>query len=169
MQLLQKLKDVPSEWPEYYEQNFQSPQILWDDTCRVELCQILSSQAEELMGSRMAVAPDPHVWGQIAFQGVNFTLHKDHLCVGDVFVSLYLRNPEFPLSNPTAFIEALMQYFMKHFELKLVCFLCALSSLSYSVFLYGVTTLSFLAAIRASSLFDCLCYVSGLSSFLFHH
>ncbi len=91
-----------------FDEDSENPELLWDASTRIELRKSLSEFMKKIFDS------DNHriVAHQTFDLPQNFKLSysriKNELCIGDVFVEIYLRDPSYDLRDSSVFLEALL-------------------------------------------------------------
>ena len=90
-----------------FDADSSTPNLIWDNSTRLELRQalldfmnnIFDINDERIQNGRSHCVPPTY---KLIYSNVG-----DELCIGNVFVKLYIQDPSFQLSDPSVFVEAL--------------------------------------------------------------
>jgi hypothetical protein len=102
-----------------FDGDHETPELIWDVTCRHELRVALAEMARGLAGLRTRLGPttagggDGVRWALPATFRVRYSVAEGELRVGGVYVRVFLKEPTFPLRDPKGFLEACLFRFMQ--------------------------------------------------------
>jgi len=101
----------------------ETPELIWNATCRHELRAALSELCTGLNGLRGRAAAsgspggaDGCGWTLPAGFRVRYSTCEGELRCGGVYVRVFLKEPTFPLRDPKVFLEALLRRFVSEAE-----------------------------------------------------
>jgi DnaJ family protein C protein 13 len=101
-----------------FDGDHETPELIWNATCRHELRAALGELCAGLSGLRKRAAAggaaggaDGCGWTLPASFRVRFSTCEGELRCGGVYVRLFLKEPTFPLRDPKGFLEALLRRF----------------------------------------------------------
>ena len=100
-----------------FDKDSETPELLWDTSTRTELRQSLTGLMDKIFDSDNHRIATEHRFSLPAGYKLIYSLAKHELCIGDVFVELYLKNPSFELRDPSVFLEALLFRWSQEMEL----------------------------------------------------
>jgi hypothetical protein len=106
-----------------FDAEHETPELIWNATCRHELRSALGDMVTGLNGLRArakaASAPggaEGCGWTLPATFRVRFSTCEGELRCGGVYVRIFLKEPTFPLRDPKGFLEALLRRFVSESE-----------------------------------------------------
>ncbi|KAH9580066.1 DnaJ domain [Trypanosoma melophagium] len=107
--IVQKMRLIPhgeDEILKLINSNHSTPYMLWDNSCRHELQEMLTINSEKCRDSGMFSEGSP------SFTDNHFvySAHKGELIVGSIFVRLYNEQPNFSIEDPAAFCAAMIKF-----------------------------------------------------------
>ncbi|RNF26400.1 dnaJ-like protein subfamily C member 13 isoform X2 [Trypanosoma conorhini] len=89
--------------------NHKTPYLLWDNTTREELMEVLKANSEKCREAGMFSEDLP----SLSDCDVRYSVHRNELIVGGMFVRVYNEQPSFAVEDPVAFCGALIK-FLEH-------------------------------------------------------
>jgi len=106
--LARELRESPDEVVRSIDKTHETPEVVWDNSCRRDLRQALTKACKE---SDEAAAVDG-VWkpaGGHEKYRVSYALLDGEVMVGGVYLRIFLKDPTFPLRDPKAFLESMLR------------------------------------------------------------
>ena len=112
------LKEEPEAMVKSFDDETDSPELIWDSSMRAELRGVVASELDSYLSQREQSGPDYSVEFNLS-PGVQVRYAKleGELYVGGVYVSRFLKDPTYKLRDPTGFLEALLQRWVKELHL----------------------------------------------------
>ncbi|XP_062518532.1 LOW QUALITY PROTEIN: dnaJ homolog subfamily C member 13-like [Corticium candelabrum] len=95
-------KQTPTEVLKILNSNTENPYLIWDNATRAELTDYVTKQQQ----SQIRTGECDSELGA----SFEFTVHKDELLVGEIFVRVYNEQPTFVLENSNKFITDLLNF-----------------------------------------------------------
>uniref|UniRef100_A0A834R1S3 DnaJ -like protein subfamily C member 13 n=1 Tax=Sarcoptes scabiei TaxID=52283 RepID=A0A834R1S3_SARSC len=101
-----KMSNVP-EILKSINSNIENPYFIWNNSSRSELLSYIKEQEKELL--RSGVCMDESFGSQFIYSS-----HKNELIIGDIFVRIYNKQPNYPLNNVEKFVLSLLDNIGSH-------------------------------------------------------
>jgi DnaJ family protein C protein 13 len=98
----QLTRQTPSEVLKVLNSNTENPYLIWDNATRAELTDFVETQQQSKIRTGEC---DPELGA-----GFEYTVHKDELVIGDIFVRVYNEQPSFVLEESSRFITDVLNF-----------------------------------------------------------
>jgi DnaJ family protein C protein 13 len=108
LSIARELRESPEDVVLTLDKTHETPEIVWDSTCRRDLKSALAKACQQ---SDEAAALDG-VWkppGGHEKYRVKYTILDGEVMVGGVYLRIFLKDPTFPLRDPKAFLESMLR------------------------------------------------------------
>ncbi|KPI90185.1 putative endosomal trafficking protein RME-8 [Leptomonas seymouri] len=107
---MEKHPDSESEVLTLLNSNSETPYFLWNNSCRAELEELLSTTSKEFREAAYGATDLPSLSSCV--REFSYALHAKEVVVGGVFLRLFIQQPTFPIQNPAGFFMALLQFML---------------------------------------------------------
>lgn len=97
----------PDELLKSYDGESETPELIWNASMRSELRTAIADVLDTSLASRIEGVADVD-FNLPASAGARYKLLEAELYIGSVYVRLFLKEPTFPLRDPTDFLEKLL-------------------------------------------------------------
>ena len=118
LSLVVLLKEEPEAMLKSFDDESDSPELIWDSSMRAELRGVVAGELDVCIADRekggsdysKEFVLDPGVY-------VKYSKLEDELYLGGVYVSRFLKDPTYSLRDPIGFLEALLQRWVKELHM----------------------------------------------------
>jgi DNAJ protein RME-8 N-terminal len=100
-----------------FDKDSETPELIWDADMRSELRSALGGHLDQCFEQRANAEYCMDDFELTPHFRVTYKKLKDELCVGGVYVRLYLKEPTFSLRDPTSFLERLLHRWAHELEM----------------------------------------------------
>lgn len=100
-----------------FDKDSETPELIWDAEMRSELRSALGGHLDQCFEQRTNTEYCMDDFELTPHYRVTYKKLKDELCVGGVYVRLYLKEPTFSLRDPTSFLERLLHRWALELEM----------------------------------------------------
>lgn len=105
LSLARMLREEPAAAVKKIDRSSESPELIWNRSARDDLRAALAATAKE---ANAASSGPSSVWEPSADFRVRYSLFDGELCVGGVYLRLYMKEPTFALHDAKQFLESLV-------------------------------------------------------------
>ena len=98
----------PDAMLKLFDKDSETPEIIWNGEMRSELRNALAKQLDSFVKGRTEPNAETEEFHLSIDAGATYKNLEDELCIGGVYVRLFLKEPTFNLRDPTGFLEKLM-------------------------------------------------------------
>lgn len=113
--LITRLREDPEDMVKSFDGDFDSPELIWDQSMRSEFRNELDKHLDKCLSDRERIGPD-HQFSLPPEARVRYKKLDDELYIGGVYVSRFLKEPTYNLRDPTTFLELLLQRWKNELE-----------------------------------------------------
>ncbi|KPA83270.1 putative endosomal trafficking protein RME-8 [Leptomonas pyrrhocoris] len=107
---MEKQPDSEAEVLALLNSNSETPYFLWNNSCRAELEELLSTTSEQFREAAYGATDLPSLSSIVS--NFTYSLHAKEVVVGGVFLRLFIQQPNFPIQNAAGFFMALLEFLL---------------------------------------------------------